>query len=78
MRFLITVIWGEQIELLENHSDLPPVQIDIVLFIGNIHALEKDSTLRRLFKQIKAAQERAFARTRGTYHKYYLSAAYFR
>ena len=58
---------GEQVEVLEHHAHLLPVEVDVQLLpvraflFGDVHALEDDGAGGGDFQQVQGAQERGFA-----------------
>ena len=55
----------EQVELLEHHAHLLPVDVDIRLFIADIHAVKNDLPIGRRFQQVQAPQKGALAAAGG-------------
>ena len=51
--------------MLEHHAHLLPVQGQVHLFAGDVHAVEDDGAGRGRFQQVQAPQERALAAAGG-------------
>ena len=48
---------GKEIEMLENHTHFLSVEIDIGLFVGNVHSLKENLSGGGNLQQIEAAQK---------------------
>ena len=55
----------EEIEVLEHHAHFPPVEVDVHLLVGDVHAVKKDMAGGRRFQQIQAPEQRGFAAAGG-------------
>ena len=62
--------------MLEHHTDMLPVQVNIGLGIGDILSLKKNLPCRRLLQQVQGAQKGGFAGTGGSHNYHYLSLGY--
>src|SRR5699024_792817 len=58
-----------QIKVLEHHSHVPAVKIDIHLHIRNVHAVENDTAAGWVFHTVQAPQECTFSGTRRSEHR---------
>ena len=56
--------------MLEYHSHMTAVNIDIHLHISNIHAVEDNASSRRILHTIQASEEGTFSGTGRTEHNY--------
>jgi hypothetical protein len=56
----------KKIELLENHSNFRANEVDIRVFVFNIHTVHDDSSRRYVFQKIDASEKRALAGTART------------
>ena len=65
----------EQVEVLEHHAHLLPVEVYIYLRVGYILVLEVYLALGGLFKEVQRAQERTLAAAGGSYDDHDLAAA---
>ena len=66
---------GEQVEVLEHHAHLLPVQVDVHRLAGKVCAVEEDGAGGGLLQQIQAAQQRGLAGTGGADDGHHLAAA---
>ena len=57
----------EEVELLEDHSDLGPHVVEVGLDLGEFVAVDRDETLGRHFQQVDAAQHRRLAGAAGAH-----------
>jgi hypothetical protein len=53
---------GEKVELLKDHSHFLTVEIKVGIFIGEVVIFKENTTARRNFEHIEAAQEGGFTR----------------
>ena len=51
----------EEIEVLEDHAHLPPVQVKVHFFGSNVHPVENDLARSGLLQQVQAAEEGGLA-----------------
>ena len=68
---------GKQVKMLEYHTDMLPVQVNIGLGIGDIPFPRKESApCRRLLQQVQGAKKGGFAGTGGSHNHHYLALGY--
>jgi hypothetical protein len=60
---------GEQVEMLEHHAHLLPVQGEVHLLAGDVHPVEDDGAGGGRFQQVQAPQECALAAAGGPDHR---------
>ena len=64
---------GEQVKVLEHHAHPLAVQVDVHLFVGNVHVFKVDGTVGGLFQQVEGAQHGGFARAGGAYDDHHFA-----
>ena len=52
---------GEQVEVLEHHAHLPAVEVDVHLFVGDIHVVEVDMSRGGHLQQVQAPEQGGLA-----------------
>ena len=63
----------EKVELLEYHSDVSALDVNIHFQVAKIVAFEKNVTVGRVFKNVKTAQKRGFAAARRAYYRHFFA-----
>ena len=64
---------GEEVELLEHHSDLPSDGVDVAQVLGELDPVHHDPPLLVFFEVVDAADEGRFARSRRADHHHHLA-----
>ena len=56
---------GEEVEMLEHHAHFPAVEVDVHLFVGDVHAVEVDVSAGGDLQQVQAPQQSRLTGTGG-------------
>ena len=67
---------GEEIEVLEHHAHFAAVEVDVHLFVGDVHAAKIDMAGGRRFQQVQAPEQRGFAAAGRADDRHDLAARY--
>src|SRR5690606_19203056 len=65
-------VW-EQVEVLEDHADPGPKQVDVGVWIGDVGSFDEDRAARGLLQTVHTAEQRRFPGPGRTDHAYHFA-----